>query len=147
VFSASLLISGVTILHSVLLLRGATSTTMVIGHVKAALSLLVCDALVLVTFVYRLCQKSGDSRLSIEDDCGSVEFTTYIDLPTKLSSCVYPLTSGVHSRWDTAQCPDLNSSMLDTSRGWGSRSDPSQMEPELCSEEQDVRDAIAVQVR
>lgn len=36
-FSASLLISGVTILHSVLLFQETTSTTIIIGHVKVIL--------------------------------------------------------------------------------------------------------------
>ncbi|KAF8549681.1 hypothetical protein OG21DRAFT_1488336 [Imleria badia] len=58
-FSASILITGVTILHSILLFQETTNTTLIIGHIKAALALFVCNALVLVTFVYRLCRKSA----------------------------------------------------------------------------------------
>ncbi|KIK91736.1 hypothetical protein PAXRUDRAFT_830571 [Paxillus rubicundulus Ve08.2h10] len=90
-FSASVLITGVTILHSVLLLQRPTTGTIVIGHVKAGLSLLVCNALVLVTFVYRVCHHAGvdlDHSVHEQRTGGgiSVQFTSVIEIPTKLSS-------------------------------------------------------------
>ncbi|KAG1748221.1 hypothetical protein EDB19DRAFT_1630413, partial [Suillus lakei] len=55
-FSASLLITAITIPHSIVLLKvhniGATSV--ILAHVKTALSLVICNLLVIVTFVYRV---------------------------------------------------------------------------------------------
>ncbi|KAF8549755.1 hypothetical protein OG21DRAFT_560838 [Imleria badia] len=88
-FAASILISGVTILHSVLLFQDSTDTTLIIGHIKAALALFVCNALVLVTFVYRLCRTSGfDPEYPIVQDSG-------ID-------AVFPTASGEQCTGDAA---------------------------------------------
>ncbi|KAG2106620.1 uncharacterized protein F5147DRAFT_229527 [Suillus discolor] len=56
-FGASLLITAITIPHSVMLLHSASETTLIIAHVKAALSLVVCNLLVIVTLIYRVCWK------------------------------------------------------------------------------------------
>ncbi|KAF8838575.1 hypothetical protein BDN67DRAFT_971363 [Paxillus ammoniavirescens] len=90
-FSASVLITAVTILHSVLLLlQEPTTGTIVIGHVKAGLSLLVCNALVLVTFVYRVCRHADvdvDQSVNGRRPAAglSVQFTSVVEIPTKLS--------------------------------------------------------------
>lgn len=58
-FSASLLITAVTIPHSIILIkvRKPGTVTIIFAHVKSALSLVVCNLLVIVTFVYRVCWK------------------------------------------------------------------------------------------
>ncbi|KIJ13009.1 hypothetical protein PAXINDRAFT_81922, partial [Paxillus involutus ATCC 200175] len=87
-FSASILITAVTILHSVLLLQEPTTGTVVIGHVKAGLSLLLCNALVLVTFVHRVCHHADVDHLVDGRRAGaglSVQFTSVVEIPTKLS--------------------------------------------------------------
>ncbi|KAF8433039.1 hypothetical protein L210DRAFT_3557429 [Boletus edulis BED1] len=58
VFSATLLITVVTILHSVVLFTVQSTGTVVIGHVKVALSLIVCNLLVIVMFVYRVSRRA-----------------------------------------------------------------------------------------
>ncbi|KAJ8585096.1 hypothetical protein M405DRAFT_865664 [Rhizopogon salebrosus TDB-379] len=54
-FSAALFITPVTILHSALLFGPASTGNIVVGHVKVAISLIVCDLPVLATLAYRLC--------------------------------------------------------------------------------------------
>ncbi|KAG1741458.1 uncharacterized protein EDB91DRAFT_330028 [Suillus paluster] len=56
-FGASLLITGITIPHSVILFHPLSETTLIFAHVKAALSLVICNLLVIVTFVYRVFSK------------------------------------------------------------------------------------------
>ncbi|KAG0707948.1 hypothetical protein DFH29DRAFT_994572 [Suillus ampliporus] len=56
-FGASLLITAVTIPHSIILYKVHTTTTLIFGHVKAALSLVICNLLVIVTFLYRVFSK------------------------------------------------------------------------------------------
>ncbi|KAG1814986.1 hypothetical protein EV424DRAFT_1121891 [Suillus variegatus] len=56
-FGASLLITAITIPHSVMLLHSASETTLTIAHVKAALSLIVCNLLVIVSSIYCACWK------------------------------------------------------------------------------------------
>jgi hypothetical protein len=55
-FSASLLITAVTVPHSIILIgvHGVGKVTIIFAHVKSALSLVVCNLLVIVTFVYRV---------------------------------------------------------------------------------------------
>ncbi|KAG1732314.1 hypothetical protein EDB19DRAFT_1912153 [Suillus lakei] len=53
-FGSSLLITMITIPHSIMLFQSITETTLIIAHVKAALSLVVCNLLVIVTLVYRV---------------------------------------------------------------------------------------------
>ncbi|OJA10985.1 hypothetical protein AZE42_09309 [Rhizopogon vesiculosus] len=55
--SSSLLITVVTIAHSLTLFRVHSSNTLIFAHIKAALSLIICDLLVIVTFAYRVCTK------------------------------------------------------------------------------------------
>ncbi|KAF9239317.1 hypothetical protein BU15DRAFT_74736 [Melanogaster broomeanus] len=76
VFSASLLITAVTILHSVVLLTSTSNGIIVIGHVKTALALVVCNLLVIVTFVYRVCFRDKRFRLDASEE--AVEFTSVV---------------------------------------------------------------------
>ncbi|KIJ64223.1 hypothetical protein HYDPIDRAFT_167963 [Hydnomerulius pinastri MD-312] len=98
-FSASILISGVTILHSVLLFKVPTTGTIVIGHVKAALSLIVCNALVVVTFIYRVSRHSDvDLEHSVAEQgsghgqgSSAVQFTSVVEMPSGFGShLIYP---------------------------------------------------------
>ncbi|KAG2346165.1 hypothetical protein BDR05DRAFT_67365 [Suillus weaverae] len=58
-FSASLLITAITIPHSIILLKvnNIDAITLIFSHVKSALSLVVCNLLVIVTFIYCVCWK------------------------------------------------------------------------------------------
>ncbi|KAI9463427.1 hypothetical protein HD554DRAFT_2175531 [Boletus coccyginus] len=79
-FSASILITGVTILHSVLLFQEATSAMLIISHIKAVLTLF----------------HSGISN-------DTVELTSIIDLPSKFSlAIINSVTSRVQSKGDAA---------------------------------------------
>ncbi|KAH7923933.1 hypothetical protein BV22DRAFT_548888 [Leucogyrophana mollusca] len=79
-FSASLLITAVTIIHCGLLFESTTFVTTIVAHVKAALSLIVCNLLVIVAFIYRVFHKNGDIDLDHSFvDSEAVHFTT-IDL-------------------------------------------------------------------
>ncbi|KAF8433043.1 hypothetical protein L210DRAFT_2757128 [Boletus edulis BED1] len=79
VFSATLLITVVTIFHSVVLFTTQSTGIVVIGHVKVALSLIVCNLLVIVMFVYRVYRR-GDLD-AVE---GPFSLTT-VDLNTRLT--------------------------------------------------------------
>lgn len=56
-FCASFLITAITIPYSIYLSMGHISTTLILAYVKAALSLFICNLLVIVTFLYRICSK------------------------------------------------------------------------------------------
>ncbi|OAX31935.1 hypothetical protein K503DRAFT_750335 [Rhizopogon vinicolor AM-OR11-026] len=56
-FSLSILITLITIPHSIFLFRSHTHKTIIFSHVKAGLSLIICNLLVIVTFVYCLFRK------------------------------------------------------------------------------------------
>ncbi|KAH7922928.1 hypothetical protein BV22DRAFT_1131055 [Leucogyrophana mollusca] len=58
-FFASISITVITIFHSILLFRPVTAWTGTVAHVKTAVSLIVCNLLVIVTFAYRVCCKLG----------------------------------------------------------------------------------------
>ncbi|KAG8216477.1 hypothetical protein J3R82DRAFT_6588 [Butyriboletus roseoflavus] len=78
--SASMVINVVTIIEAVALFQSyLTSGSIIFEHVKVACSLIVCNLLVIVTFVYRILHK-GD--MGIEDSISGtnkIEFTT-VDL-------------------------------------------------------------------
>ncbi|KAJ8580188.1 hypothetical protein M405DRAFT_938855 [Rhizopogon salebrosus TDB-379] len=60
-FSSSLLLTAVTIAHSVTLIRPPTHGTLILAHAKVALSLVICNLLVIVTFAYRVfCSETLD---------------------------------------------------------------------------------------
>ncbi|KAG1837374.1 hypothetical protein DFJ58DRAFT_709623 [Suillus subalutaceus] len=56
-FGASIVITAITIPHSIILFRPVTETTLIFAHVKAAVSLIICNILVIVTFAYRVLSK------------------------------------------------------------------------------------------
>ncbi|OJA16358.1 hypothetical protein AZE42_07819 [Rhizopogon vesiculosus] len=60
-FSSSILITVITIPLSIILFTPHTLKTLVFAHVKAALSLVICNLLVIVTFIYRVfCKEMFD---------------------------------------------------------------------------------------
>ncbi|OAX36536.1 hypothetical protein K503DRAFT_801948 [Rhizopogon vinicolor AM-OR11-026] len=60
-FSSSILITVITIPLSIILLRPHTLKTLIFTHVKGALSLVICNLLVIVTFIYRVfCKEMFD---------------------------------------------------------------------------------------
>lgn len=74
-----MVINIVTIVEAVAVFQLLTSGSIVFEHVKVACSMMVCNLLVIVTFVYRILHKG---EMGIEDsipDTSKVEFTT-IDL-------------------------------------------------------------------
>jgi len=93
-FSAALFITAVTIAHSALLLGPASSGNIVIGHVKAAISLIVCDIPVLATLAYRLC---GFEDIDAPDGSGPIVFTS-IDLEQLGADCA--------SLWNTTEASE-----------------------------------------
>lgn len=52
-FGASFLITVITIPHSIILLKTRNTVTLIFTHVKTAVSLIICNLLVIVTFAYR----------------------------------------------------------------------------------------------
>ncbi|KAG1729713.1 hypothetical protein EDB19DRAFT_110543 [Suillus lakei] len=58
-FGASLLITAITIPHSIILFEPLSETTLIFAHVKAAVSLVICNVLVIVTFAYRVLSKES----------------------------------------------------------------------------------------
>ncbi|KAG2069743.1 hypothetical protein BDR04DRAFT_673316 [Suillus decipiens] len=86
-FGASLLITAITIPHSIMLFYSASETTLIIAHVKAALSLVICNLLVIVTFVYRTCWKE-----SIDPDETFGSPLVFASIPTQFST-KFPMTS------------------------------------------------------
>ncbi|KAG0707944.1 hypothetical protein DFH29DRAFT_778079, partial [Suillus ampliporus] len=82
-FAAALLITVVTILHSAILFGPSSTGIIVIGHVKAAVSLIVCDLLVLVTLVYRVC---GFEDIDAPNKSETIVFTS-VDLEQLEADC------------------------------------------------------------
>ncbi|KIJ63210.1 hypothetical protein HYDPIDRAFT_156758 [Hydnomerulius pinastri MD-312] len=78
-FSASLLITAVTILHSAVLFQSTSTGIILIGHVKTALAIFVCNLLVIVTFIYRVCRR--DRTFDVDHSEEELEFTS-VDLNT-----------------------------------------------------------------
>ncbi|KAG1741473.1 uncharacterized protein EDB91DRAFT_330879 [Suillus paluster] len=56
-FGASLLITAVTIPHFITLSKNYTTTSLILEHVTVALSLVICNLLVIVTSLYHVCSK------------------------------------------------------------------------------------------
>ncbi|KAJ8582511.1 hypothetical protein M405DRAFT_561386 [Rhizopogon salebrosus TDB-379] len=79
-FGASLLITAVTIPHNIMLMSFQGGTTIIFAHVKAALSLVICNLLVIVSFVYRVCRKEAVDLDQSFTSHGL--FTTVLQLPS-----------------------------------------------------------------
>ncbi|KAI6158099.1 hypothetical protein BKA82DRAFT_996470, partial [Pisolithus tinctorius] len=86
-FTASMIITVITIIHSAILFTQESSGILLIAHVKAALSLMICNLLVIVTFVYKVCRK-GQLDLERGNSGIQMEFTT-------IEYCPGTMTTGV----------------------------------------------------
>ncbi|KAH7905720.1 hypothetical protein BJ138DRAFT_728866 [Hygrophoropsis aurantiaca] len=89
VFSASLLISLVSVVLSVFLCTAAPAMwSVIVAHVQAALSLSVCNLLVIATFAYRVFREFRSSALvgSTGGDSNAVRFTTVVSVQAQLTS-------------------------------------------------------------
>ncbi|KAH7913181.1 hypothetical protein BJ138DRAFT_670414 [Hygrophoropsis aurantiaca] len=110
-FSASFLITAVTIIHTALLFGTPSIKTTFVAHGKAALSLVVCNTLVIVTFSYRVFRRNGSHDL--DDSCpgsGTMHFTT-IDLTHLTNSrAVASAAEAIPTPLSTCQMPDSHSS-------------------------------------
>ncbi|KAI9567969.1 hypothetical protein HD554DRAFT_801322 [Boletus coccyginus] len=81
VFSASILVSVVSVVHTVYLVRSVTFISGITAQMEAAISLIVCNLLVIVTFVYRVIRNGRDltAGLSGKNTGSSCRLTT-VDL-------------------------------------------------------------------
>lgn len=95
-FSAAIFISAATILHSAMLFGPDSTGIIVFGHVKVAISLIVCDLLVLVTLAYRVCG-FGD-----------------IDRPYNSEIMVFTSVDLEQLEADCSRCPSLSNVMSST---------------------------------
>ncbi|KAH7921413.1 hypothetical protein BV22DRAFT_1072333 [Leucogyrophana mollusca] len=90
-FSASLFITAATIPFSALLCTDApVVAAIIVAHIQAALALMICNLLVIVTFAYRVFHKnddSGDLDRSFVGGGGTAQFTTII---LTLQPTIYP---------------------------------------------------------
>ncbi|KAG2146294.1 hypothetical protein DEU56DRAFT_899737 [Suillus clintonianus] len=102
-FSAAIFITAVTILHSAMLFGPDSTGIIVIGHVKVAVSLIVCDLLVLVTLVYRVC---GFGDIDMPHSSETMVFTS-VDLEQLGADCSIcnslsnPMRNSMSSAWRT----------------------------------------------
>ncbi|KAF8136917.1 hypothetical protein EV363DRAFT_1394511 [Boletus edulis] len=95
VFSATLLITAISVYYSVVLLSIQSTGTTVIAHVRAAISLIVCNLFVITTFVYRMCHRGRDPDVSDE----GMSFTS-VDLNTGLTEMQSAVERTVMERLD-----------------------------------------------
>lgn len=79
-FSASLLNTAITIPYSIILLKvhNMGKITIILAHVKTALSLIICDLLVIVTFAYRVCWKES---FDLDQSCGVFTSVVLTQMP------------------------------------------------------------------
>ncbi|KAG1868471.1 hypothetical protein F4604DRAFT_1682392 [Suillus subluteus] len=94
-FCASLLITAVTIPHSTLLILGTfNTTTLMFAHIKAALSLTVCNLLAIATFLYRVYSKD-----TFDPDQSNGIFTSVIMMGSSTDTLTsFSLQKGITSR-------------------------------------------------
>lgn len=88
-FSASICITVITIIHSVILLNEASSGVLFFGHFKSALSLLICNLLVIITFIYRVCHR------------GKVDLEQMEPVPKDLTTVDLYMNTGTNTNTNT----------------------------------------------
>ncbi|KAG1752805.1 hypothetical protein EDB19DRAFT_967543 [Suillus lakei] len=110
-FGTSLLITAVTIPHSIILLKVHNTTTLIFAHVKAALSLIICNLLVIVTYLYRVCSKD---TVDLNQSFASNGIFTSVVM-TQMPSSTNSRMSGITSRQITVQIGGMKSKDDDTS--------------------------------
>ena len=74
-----MVINVVTIIEAVALFKLITSGSIIFEHVKVACSMIVCNLLVIVTFVYRISHKGETGIEDSKPETDKIEFTT-VDL-------------------------------------------------------------------
>ncbi|OAX40613.1 hypothetical protein K503DRAFT_864469 [Rhizopogon vinicolor AM-OR11-026] len=100
-FSASFLITIITIPHNIILSKYHSGMTLTFAHVKAALSLVICDLLVIVTFVYRIYSKA---TVDLDESYTSHGlFTTIVHLPLSTNPRMSLSTQGERTPEATVQ--------------------------------------------
>ncbi|KAG2090067.1 hypothetical protein BD769DRAFT_416289 [Suillus cothurnatus] len=84
-FSASLLNIAITVPHSIVLLEGHKigGIVIIVPHIKAALSLVVCDLLVIATAVYHICWKEN---FDLDQSCGVFTSVVFAQMPCATNS-------------------------------------------------------------
>ncbi|KAG1802844.1 uncharacterized protein HD556DRAFT_1227959 [Suillus plorans] len=113
VFSASLLTTIVTIIHSINLSMGHTSTTLIFAYVRAALSLFICNILVIVTFLYRMCSKE---TVDFGQSFASNQVFTSIIL-TPMPSSTTPRDAILCTRGDNLEIENCATDRSDEAKG------------------------------
>ncbi|KAG1812826.1 uncharacterized protein BJ212DRAFT_1276273 [Suillus subaureus] len=92
-FGASLLITAITIPHSIMLSMGHTPTTLILAYVKAStLPLFICNLLVIVTFLYRICLKE---TVDLDQSFTSNQVFTSVILTQMPSSTTFEMSLSV----------------------------------------------------
>lgn len=77
--SASMVINIVTVMQAVAFFQRLTSGSIIFEHVKVACSMIVCNLLVIATFIYRILHKGNTSMEDSIHETSRIEFTT-VDL-------------------------------------------------------------------
>ncbi|KAH0834882.1 hypothetical protein J3R83DRAFT_10527 [Lanmaoa asiatica] len=78
-FSASIVISIVTVVEAVMFSRSVSSGSIIFEHVKVACSMIVCNLLVIVTFVYRILHKDEADLEDSASEATKMLFTTVLE--------------------------------------------------------------------
>jgi hypothetical protein len=130
VFSASLLTTIVTIIHSINLSMGHMSTTLIFAYVrvstlpsshysvksdgnKAALNLFICNILVIVTFLYRMCSKE---TADLDQSFPSNQVFTSVIL-TPMPSSTTPRDVIICTRGDNLEIENCDTDRIDEAKG------------------------------
>lgn len=113
VFSASLLTTIVTIIHSINLSMGHTSTTLIFAYIRAALNLFICNILVIVTFLYRMCSKE---MVDLDQSFASNQVFTSVIL-TPMPSSTHPRDVILCTRGDNLEIENCDTDRSDEAKG------------------------------
>ncbi|KAG2064209.1 hypothetical protein BDR04DRAFT_1146007 [Suillus decipiens] len=88
-FSASLLNTVITIPHAMILLHvyNVNASMVIVAHIKIALSLIICNLLVIITFVYRLCWKKP---VHLDQSCEVFTSVVFVQMPCTMNTGTSP---------------------------------------------------------
>jgi hypothetical protein len=108
-FGASLLTTAVTIPHSTLLIFDIfNTTTLMFAHIKAALSLIICNLLVIVSFLYRVYSKDTFDQSFASDGVFTSVIMTPMDSSTNILTS-FSSHKGITSRQIKVQTGGMKS--------------------------------------
>ncbi|KAH0834838.1 hypothetical protein J3R83DRAFT_10458 [Lanmaoa asiatica] len=82
-FASSIGITIVSIAHSIILFLPPSSKSLLIAHIKAALAVIICNLLIILTFAYRLFHKTDMDLDGAAIESEHVQFTSFV--PGQLS--------------------------------------------------------------